>query len=161
MIRRATPADAPAITKIMNDVIAQPHITFRTAPKPPKEVAAMIEGPAPVWVASEGAIVTGYATYGPFRGSDGYARSLEHSIALRPAARGKGQGRALMAALMEDARTAGCRVMVAGISAANPNAIAFHASLGFENAGLLRNVGHKGGAWHDLVFMTRDLSAAR
>lgn len=45
--------------------------------------------------------------------------------------------------------------MVAGIDAANAGSIRMHERLGFERAGLLREVGRKFDRWLDLVLMQR------
>jgi len=156
MIRRATASDHDAIKTLINDVIAQPHITFRAAPKTDAEMESLIAGPA--WVAERDGSVVGYAAYGPFRGSDGYRHTAEHSIAIAGAAHGSGLGRALMSTLEDAARHADIRTLVAGISGSNPAGIAFHTALGFVPAGTLPQVGHKAGAWHDLIFMTKALA---
>ncbi len=44
--------------------------------------------------------------------------------------------------------------MVGGIEASNAPSLALHASLGFEVAGTLREVGRKFDAWMDLTFVT-------
>ena len=156
MIRPATDADHSALLALINDVIAQPHITFRTGPKTDAEIAALLAGP--VWVAEHQARVVGYAAFGPFRGSDGYRHTAEHSIAIADTAHGLGVGRGLMSVLEGAARRADIHTLVAGISGSNPAGIAFHTALGFAPAGTLPRVGHKAGAWHDLVFMTKSLA---
>ncbi len=156
MIRRATPSDHAALMTLINDVIAQPHITFRAAPKTDAEIEALIAGPA--WVAERDSHIAGYAAYGPFRGSDGYRHTAEHSIAIADAAHGTGLGRALMSALEKAAQRDNIRTLVAGISGSNPAGIAFHTAVGFVPAGTLPNVGHKAGEWHDLIFMTKALA---
>lgn len=96
----------------------------------------------------------GFASYGDFRPFAGFAATVEHSVYVDPAAQGQGLGRALLAALIDRARAAGLHVMVAGIEAGNTASIALHAKAGFEEAGLLREVGRKFGRWLDLRFMT-------
>jgi L-amino acid N-acyltransferase len=49
----------------------------------------------------------------------------------------------------------GMHVMIAGVDAANLPSIRFHERLGFEQAGLLREVGWKFDRWLDLVFLQR------
>lgn len=156
MIRPATQADSQALLAIINGVIAQPHITFRSAPKTVADIDALLT--SPVWVAEREGRVLGYASYGPFRGSDGYRHTAEHSIALSDEAHGLGLGRALMTALEAGAKQDGIHTLVAGISGSNAAGIAFHTALGFCPAGTLPRVGHKAGTWHDLVFMTKALA---
>ncbi len=102
--------------------------------------------------ADDTAEIAGFVTWGPFRGGPGYAHTAEHSIIVaRPA---EGVGRSLMKAAMDAAGAQGIHVLVAGISAENPGAVAFHSRLGFAQAGHLREVGAKEGRWLDLILMT-------
>jgi phosphinothricin acetyltransferase len=67
--------------------------------------------------------------------------------------RGRGLGRILLKELIERARAIGKHVMVAGIEAGNRGSIALHEKLGFEQVGLLPQVGMKFGRWLDLAFL--------
>ena len=97
------------------------------------------------------------ATYGQFRASNGYARTMEHTIILAPGASGRGVGRALMTAIEEHARKAGVHSMFAGVSGRNPDGIAFHAALGYVEVARLKEVGWKLGRWHDVAWFQRTL----
>lgn len=154
MIRHATAQDAPWIVDLWNSMIAETLITFTTTPKSEVEITEMI-GQRPVLVLDEGG---GFATYGPFRGGPGYTATVEHSVMLAPNARGKGLARNLLEALMDVAQDDGKHAMVAAISGANPNAVAFHAALGFVRVGHLPEVGYKSGQWLDLIFMQKMLN---
>lgn len=162
MIRDATPADAPSIAAIWNPVIRDTAITFNSAEKSEAEIARMIadrqaEGHA-FLVAEAGGEVAGFATYAQFRGGIGYARAMEHTILLSPAAQSRGVGRALMAAIEDHARAGGAISLIAGVSAENPAGRAFHARLGFAEVAILQRVGFKFGRTMDLVLMQKFLA---
>ncbi|MGO7522510.1 GNAT family N-acetyltransferase, partial [Rhizobium brockwellii] len=61
--------------------------------------------------------------------------------------------RALMVELIERARSIGKHAMVAGIEADNAASIKLHEKLGFQQVGLLPEVGTKFGRWLDLAFL--------
>lgn len=160
-IREARAEDAAAICAITNDLIRDTLITFTTLERTIEGVSAEIAARgARHLVAEDDGQVLGHAYYGAFRPGPGYARTAELTIHLDPAARGCGLGRALMEALTERAVAAGIHVLVAGVSSANPGAIAFHAALGFAEVGRMPEVGRKAGQWLDLVLMQKILPAA-
>ncbi|MCR8827136.1 GNAT family N-acetyltransferase [Pseudosulfitobacter koreensis] len=158
MIRAATPQDAPAIAAIWNAVIALPHITFTTDTKSDADVAALIHArDGAFWVATADDTVAGFATFGSFRAGPGYRHTAEHSVMLGPQARGRGLGRALMGAVQSGATARDIHLLVAGISGANPDAVAFHQRLGFTQSGTIPQAGRKNDRWHDLILMHKVL----
>jgi len=58
-----------------------------------------------------------------------------------------------MVELIERARAIGKHAMVAGIEAGNLASIKLHEKLGFQQVGLLPQVGTKFGRWLDLAFL--------
>ncbi|WP_176442926.1 GNAT family N-acetyltransferase [Tropicimonas sediminicola] len=158
MVRAAVPADAQAIVDIINPIVRETTISFSTEEKTAEEFATLIAGGRPVWVSEHEGRITGYATSFQFRNGPGYARTLEHSIALAPGGRGHGAGRALMAALESHAAANGAHSIFAGVSAENPAGVAFHAAIGFREVARLPRVGWKFGRWLDLVLMQKFLS---
>ena len=161
MIRLAQPADAAAIAAIWNPFIRDTAVTFNPVEKSPADVAAMIldrqAAGHGVFVAEHQGHVAGFASYAQFRGGAGYARTMEHTILLSPAAQGSGFGRALMTALEDHARAAGIHSLIAGVSAENPAGRAFHAAIGYRAIATLPQVGYKFGRWMDLVLMQKIL----
>lgn len=161
-IRAATPADCAAIRDIWNPVIRDSLITFNPVEKTAPELDALLAAKAalghPFLVAEAGGQVAGFATYGQFRAGAGYAHTMEHTIILAPQARGRGLGRALMADLEARARGADVHSMFAGVSAANPEGVAFHLALGYMQVARLPEVGRKAGRWIDLVLMQKFLT---
>jgi L-amino acid N-acyltransferase YncA len=160
LIRRATAADSAAIAALWNPYIRDTAVTFNAAEKTPDDVARMIAkrdtlGHA-TFVAEAGGLL-GFASYAQFRSGIGYATAMEHSILLAPQARGRGAGRALIAALCAHARQAGAHQMIAGVSAENPDGIAFHTTMGFATIARVPQAGRKFGRFIDLVLMQKFL----
>ena len=157
-IRDAVAGDAAAISAIYNDAVLTTTATWNATPETAEARAAAIAARQaaghPVIVCTDAAgRVTGFGTYGPWRAWDGYRLTVEHSVYVDRAARGNGQGRALMETLIARARAAGMHVMVAGIGADNEGSIRLHRRMGFEDAGTVREVGAKFGRWLDLTFL--------
>ncbi|MHC0053875.1 GNAT family N-acetyltransferase [Actibacterium sp. D379-3] len=161
MIRAAGPGDIPAIMSIWNPVIRDTLITFNPQEKTAADLAHLLAAKAdaghPFLVAEAAGLVLGFATYGAFRSGAGYAHTMEHTVILAPAARGQGTGRALIAGLVAQARAAGAHSLIAGVSAANPGGVAFHAAVGFAEVARLPQVGRKFDQWLDLVLMQKFL----
>jgi L-amino acid N-acyltransferase len=101
--------------------------------------------------------VLGYGSFGVFRDFPGYVKTVEHSVYVSPVAQRRGIGRALLAALVEQARDRDLKAMVGGIDSANAASIALHEQAGFEIHGNLKGVGRKFGKTLDLVFMVKAL----
>jgi phosphinothricin acetyltransferase len=109
----------------------------------------------PVLVATDPSGVVGFGTLGEFRTWPGYRYSVEHTVHVRADRRGRGIGRALVQALLQEAARMQKHVMIAGIDAQNVTSIALHEKLGFRVAGELKEVAFKFGRWLDLKFMQR------
>lgn len=158
MIRPAIATDAPAIAALWNWMIRETLATFTTIEKTVDDVESLIaERPDAILVADGNAEIDGFATFGQFRPGPGYAATVEHTIILRPAAQGAGLGARLLAELEATARGAGHYVMIGAISSANPRAVAFHETLGFQQCGCLREAGQKAGRKLDLIFVQKIL----
>lgn len=161
MIRAATREDAAGIATIWNLIIRDTAATFTTVEKTidglAEEITARQDDGKPFLVAEEAGEVLGFATYFPFRGGPGYRFTMEHTVHLAEAARGRGLGRKLMLALEDHARDAGVHSLWAGISGENPDGIGFHAAMGYVQVARLPQVGRKFGRWMDLVLMQKIL----
>lgn len=162
-LRQANAGDAAAIAVIWNPIIRDTVITFWPTERSEADIAAYIAERAaqghPFLLAEGGdGALLGYASYGQFRGGAGYARSMEHSIATAPDARGRGIGAILMQAIETHARDRGLRLMIGGITASNIGSIRFHERLGYAEWGRIPAAGFKFDRFHDLVFMGKDLT---
>jgi L-amino acid N-acyltransferase YncA len=162
MIRPARPDDIPALLAIWNPLIRDTMVTFASIPKTTDDLQQMFEvkrrdGHA-FLVAEAGGQVAGFATYGQFRGGNGYRFSMEHTIILGAAARGRGLGRGLIEGLCQHGRAAGVHSLLAGVSSGNPDGVAFHSALGFNLVARIPEVGHKFDKWWDLILMQKILT---
>lgn len=155
IVRPATPADAAAVAAIQNPVIRNTAITFNSIERSADEIAAAMAAAPCFLVAEDAGEVLGFASYDQFRKGVGYARAMEHTIVLAPGAWGRGVGRALMAAIEDHARAAGVGSLWAGVSGENPDGVAFHRAVGFEEVARLPKVGFKFGRWMDLVLLRK------
>jgi phosphinothricin acetyltransferase len=158
IIRQAGPGDIPAILAIWNPLIRDTSVTFTTVEKTPEALAADITARGRAFLVAEAdGDVVGFASYGAFRSGPGYAQTGEHTVILDARARGRGLGRLIMAHLEEVACDAGLHVLVAGVSAENPVAIAFHEAIGYRSVARMPEVGRKFGRWMDLVLLQKIL----
>lgn len=160
IIRSAGPNDAAGIAAIVNPVIRETTISFKSEELTLDDARDMIEASPVMFVADENGEILGYASYSQFRRGMGYDRTMEHAIALGPDARGRGIGRQLMQRLEAQAKSSDIGSLWAGISGENPDGVAFHEALGFEKVAVLPDVGFKFGRWIDLVLMRKWLSPA-
>lgn len=102
----------------------------------------------------------GFGATGPFRPHDGYAGVVEHSLYVAAAARRRGLGRALLAALIARAEAAGAHAMIGGLEAANHGSRRLHADAGFVEVGRLPDIGRKFQRPLTLVLMQKTLAGA-
>ncbi len=155
IVRPAVDADAVQLMAIQNPVIRDTGATFNSVERTEADFHAAFRDLPCFLVAEEAGRVLGFVSYIQFRRGVGYARTVEHTIVLADDARGRGVGRALMAAVEDHARKAGMGSIWAGVSGENPAGIAFHARLGYEEVARLPKVGFKFGRWMDLVLMRK------
>ncbi len=152
-IRHATLADVPAITAIYNDAVLKTVATFDTEPKSQAERAAWLQAhdaAHPVLVALVDGQVAGWASLQRWSDRPAYDCTAETSFYVAEAWQGQGIGRALLVALLDEARGAGLHTLLARTSAGSDASIHLHESLGFERVGTLRQVGRKFGRLLDV-----------
>ncbi len=155
-IRIARPGDADHIASFWNPIIRDTTITFSSEEKSPQMIVDMIST-RPFFVAVDGDHVLGFATYGQFRGGNGYRKAMEHTVILSDAAKGRGIGKALMKTIEDDARSKGYHIMVAGVSGENTAGIAFHKACGYVETGRMPEAGFKFDRYLELVLLQKIL----
>lgn len=160
IVRDATDRDAQACAAIYARYVSDTAITFEEEPPSPAEMAQRIATAARThaWLVleDEGRVV-GYAYGRSFNARAAYRWTCEVSIYLEHGRRRTGAGRALYEALLARLVERGFRTAVAGMTLPNDASVGLHASMGFEPVGILRRVGWKHGAWHDVAWVQRTL----
>ena len=158
-ISAAARAQLPEIREIYNEVIRNSTAVFSDVEVTLENREAWFDAKRtagfPVLAAIDPSGVVGFGTFGEFRSWPGYRYSVEHSVHVRADCRGRGVGRALVQALLQEAARMQKHVMIAGIDAQNVTSFALHDKLGFETVGELKEVGFKFGRWLDLKLMQR------
>jgi phosphinothricin acetyltransferase len=129
---------------------------------------ATFEQSAPAWekwdqghlqscrlVAESEGEVAGWAALSPVSGRCVYAGVAEVSIYVAQRHRGKGVGRALLAALVGASEEQGVWMLQAGIFPENTASIKLHKGAGFRIVGTRERLGSMNGRWRDVVLMER------
>jgi phosphinothricin acetyltransferase len=111
--------------------------------------------PAHRFVATEGDRVLGWVAVSPVSSRAVYAGVVELSVYVDPAARGRGVGSALLAALIDSTETAGIWTIQTGIFPENTASLALHGRAGFRVVGVRERIGQHHGRWRDVTFLER------
>jgi L-amino acid N-acyltransferase YncA len=161
VIRAATASDMDAIAHIYAHHVNHGTATFETEPPDSSEISrrwSEVTAKGLPWLVADDGEVVGYAYSGPYRPRLAYRHTVEDSIYVRADRLGTGVGRLLMPALIETTKGCGMHQMIAVIGdSGNQASINLHRRFGFQDAGLLKDVGFKFGRWLDTVFMQRSL----
>lgn len=166
-VREAAEQDLPDVREIYNHYVANSTVTFDETPWTPRTLrtkfARVRELGYPFLVAvSPNGVVLGFAYVYPWKEKAAYRFTVENSIYLGPASTGKKLGTALMGELLERARAAGVKEVIAVIADRGAEgSVALHERFGFETTGSMGRVGFKFGRWLGVVMMQKSLTRRR
>jgi phosphinothricin acetyltransferase len=161
-LRPSVEADIPAIAAIYDRAVLTGLASFEVDPPGAAEMArrraAVLAAGYPHIVAVEGDERLGYAYASAYRTRPAYRFTVENSVYVAEAARGRGVGRLLIERLVSDCTALGYRQMIAVIGdSGNAASIGLHAACGFVEVGRMTAIGFKFGRWVDSVLMQRPL----
>lgn len=156
MIRPVKLSDAETITKIYNPYITDTVITFEYDPVSAEEIASRIQKVLdlglPYLVAEVDGKVAGYSYASQWRTRAAYRYTVESTVYLDPAFKGKGLGTALYRALLDELKLKGIHIVLGGVTIPNPASQALHEKLGFIKVAEHHEVGFKFDRWLDVGF---------
>jgi L-amino acid N-acyltransferase YncA len=154
--RAATLANAVAIAATYNQGIADRIATFETEPRSAGQVAEWFTGRQLVIVAeiAETGPVAFAASF-PYSDRACYRGIGEFSVYVRRDYRGRGAGRAVLAALIQTAADAGLHKLTSRVFPENAASRGLLKGLGFAEVGIHRRHGKLDGVWRDCVIVER------
>ena len=153
-IRDLRPEDWPQVVRIYEEGIATGDATFEVAPPAWEHWDAA--HPSLRLVAENGEIV-GFAALSPYSHRRCYRGVAEESVYVGAAARGRGVGRALLAALIARAEADSDWTLLAGVFPENEASLALHLAVGFRVVGVHERLGERDGRFRDVVWLERKI----
>lgn len=161
LIRLGEVEDAAGVLAIYAPIVQLTSISFEISVPTVDEMSDRITDRQPThpWLVAEGTEgLLGYAYAGRLNARAAYGWSVETSVYVADEAQKQGVGRALYTALLDLLTAQGYRQAVGIIALPNEASVALHERAGFEAVGLLRSMGWKFGAWHDVAWYQRALA---
>ena len=157
-IRPAVAADADAICLIYNQGIEDRVATLETQRRTAEERRAWLaaRGPRqPALVAEAGGEVVAWASLDACNPRPAFEHVADVSVYVRRDRRGRGLGRALLAALDGEARRHGYHKLVLAMFPWNEGALGLYRRHGFRDVGTYREQGRLDGRWVDVHVMEK------
>jgi len=157
-IRPATPNDLQPILDIYNDAVLNSTATAEYNPHTLAMRKAWYDEHQalglPILVAeNEEGRVVGWSSLSQYHSRYGYRFTVEDSVYIAEAARGKGLGKQLVVPLISRARELKLHTIIASIDSKNEASLRLHQSLGFEQAGYIKEIIYKFNQWLDCVYL--------
>lgn len=159
-IRRAQLTDASAIADIYNEAILTTTATFDTETKSVEERARWLQSHDerhPVLVAEVDGQVVGWASLSSWSDRCAYSNTAEPSFYVISTHRGRGIGRRLKEAIIEEARHLKFHTLIARVAEESRESVHLNEQAGFVHVGTLKEVGRKFGRLLDVHIMQKML----
>lgn len=159
IVRPSVVADLPALVDIFNHYVVHGHVTFATVPHTVDTRRSWFEsygdGPHQLLVGEVAGVVVGCTYSSRYRPGLAFDATVETSIYLHPERRGRGVGSRLYAALLERLSGQPVHLAVAGVALPNPESLALHRRMGFDEVGTFREYARKHETWISSTWFQR------
>lgn len=160
-LRPALTADAASICAIYNTYVATTSITFEedavTEGEMGRRIAEAGAANLPWLILEVDGAVAGYAYATKWRVRPAYRYSVESTIYLDQIYAGRGLGRLLYEALLDELSTRDFHLVIGGIALPNEGSVRLHEKLGFSKVAHFSEVGMKFGNWIDVGYWELNL----
>jgi len=150
VIRSARKDDAIHLAAIYAPYVRETVISFEARPPDEGEMASRIQASHAALVYEEAERRQGFAYAVPLNRRAAYRWSAEVSVYVAATAAGRGIGRQLLGALLDELRTKGLVNAFGGIALPNPRSVRLFEFFGFDQIALQKKVGYSLKAWHDV-----------
>lgn len=157
-IRPATLKDLEDITNIYNEAILSTVATFDTEPKSLEEQKIWFNEHGqnnPLIVAVQDGNIIGWAALSKYSTRCAYSNTAELSLYVKEEHQGRGFGRKLMDAIIQEGEKTNLHVLLARITEGNDVSVHLHKSVGFKLIGIMKEVGLKFGKRLDVHLMQK------
>jgi L-amino acid N-acyltransferase YncA/DNA-binding transcriptional ArsR family regulator len=147
-------ADMPRVLAIYEEGLATRNATFETeVPTATQMRSRWLPGLA--WVAELGGEVVGWTAVTPVSDRACYSGVGETSVYVAEEARGRGVGKALLFAQVNEADAAGMWTLQTSVFPENRASLALHHSAGYRTLAVRTRIGQLDGVWRDTVLLER------
>ena len=157
IIRPVDISDARAVLEIYDYYVRETVVTFDEETPTIADMERNILSISDKWpyfVVEENGVVAGYCYVHPWKQRAAYGQTFETTVYLRHDMTSGGIGRRLMERLIDECRLRkDIHSLIACITTENVGSRRFHASIGFEEVSLFREVGFKFGRYLDVTDM--------
>jgi phosphinothricin acetyltransferase len=153
VIRSAETTDLEAITEIYNEAIRTTTATFDTEPKTVEERRGWFDAHGerhPILVAELDGMVVGWSCLKKWSNRPAYDATAETSYYVKEEYRGRGIGRKLKQATIDNARRLGFHSLIARVAEGSEESLHLNVAFGFKHVGTLKEVGRKFGKLLDV-----------
>ena len=163
VFRTVEQGDLQALTDIYNHYVRETSITFDIEPRTLEQRQVWLDGFSATgryrcFVAVKDGAAIGWASSHRYNERAAYDTTVLTSIYLAPRMTGQGIGRRLYSVLFDALKGEDIHRAFGGITQPNPASVRLHEAMGFEKAGVYREVGRKFGRYWDVATYLRPMA---
>ncbi|MEM9587848.1 MAG: N-acetyltransferase family protein [Planctomycetota bacterium] len=156
VVRLATTNDAASISQIYNHYVLRSTCTYQIQPESLDDRIRWLSDHGerfPATVFDLDGRVVGWGSLSKWNAREAYDRTAEVSIYVHHDYHRRRIGSRLLEDLIDRGKRIGHRVLIGGACTTQVASIRLQESLGFQQVGTFRQVGHKFDRWLDVVYL--------